>query len=270
MRRKAATRTPRLGTLFINPGGPGASGKGEVASFENKGLEQYDIVGWDPRGVGDSTPVKCYGDAEADAFNNLDISPDTDAERSALIEGAYDLATSCWENSGSLLEHISTIETVRDLDLLRQLVGDKELHYFGYSYGTQIGATYAELYPAEHRAPGAGRGREHHRQRRRHPGDGVRPRARQLRRLVRRAEVRARHVEAGGARHDHRLLRPARRPPPPQRRPDADPEPRPSTGIAALLYGGKQAWPTLLKALTDGIAGKGGAPAACVGLPARP
>ncbi len=149
VRRKAATRTPRLGTLFINPGGPGASGKDEVASFTTAGLEQYDIVGWDPRGVEESTPVKCYSDAEADAFNNLDLSPDDDSERAALVEGAYDLARSCWENSGSLLEHISTIETVRDLDLLRQLVGDKELHFLGYSYGTQIGATYAELYPGK-------------------------------------------------------------------------------------------------------------------------
>jgi pimeloyl-ACP methyl ester carboxylesterase len=148
VRRKAATATPRLGTLFINPGGPGASGKDEVASFATKGLEQYDIVGWDPRGVGDSTPVRCYGDAQADAFNNLDLSPDTETERATLVEGAYDLARSCWENSGSLLEHISTVETVRDLDLLRQLVGDRQLHFFGYSYGTQIGATYAELFPA--------------------------------------------------------------------------------------------------------------------------
>ena len=148
LRRKAATATPKLGTLFINPGGPGASGKDQVATFETQGLEQYDVVGWDPRGVGDSTPVKCYGDAEAEAFNNLDLAPDSDNERSALIEGAYDLGKSCWENSGVLLEHISTVETARDLDLLRQLVGDKELHYLGYSYGTQIGATFAELYPA--------------------------------------------------------------------------------------------------------------------------
>ena len=146
LRRLAATRSPKLGTLFINPGGPGASGTGLVTRFDTDGLERYDVVGWDPRGTGGSTPVRCFGDEEADAYNSLDFSPDTEAERTAMIEAAYDLGTSCWERSGVLLEHISTIETVRDLDLLRQLVGDQRLHFLGYSYGTQIGATYAELF----------------------------------------------------------------------------------------------------------------------------
>ena len=147
LRRKPATKSPRLGTLFVNPGGPGASGKELVDRFESTGLEQYDLVGWDPRGTGDSTPVQCMDAAATDAFNNLDMSPDDEAERAALIQGAHAFGEACWENSGDLLEHISTIETVRDLDLLRQLVGDDELHYLGYSYGTQIGATYAELFP---------------------------------------------------------------------------------------------------------------------------
>lgn len=145
--RKPATRTPRLGTLFVNPGGPGGSGKSLVSSFDDQGLEQYDIVGWDPRGTGDSTPVKCFDAAHTDAMNSLDSSPDTPAERTALIGAAYAFDRSCWENSGVLLEHISTIEVARDLDLLRQLMGDDELHYLGYSYGTRIGATYAELFP---------------------------------------------------------------------------------------------------------------------------
>jgi pimeloyl-ACP methyl ester carboxylesterase len=149
LRKKPATASPRLGTLFVNPGGPGASGTGLVDSFETKGLEQYDIVGWDPRGTGASTPVVCYGADETDAFNNVDLSPDTDAERTALIAATYEFDASCWEHSGVLLEHISTIETVRDLDLLRRLLGDSRLHFFGYSYGTQIGATYAELFPQD-------------------------------------------------------------------------------------------------------------------------
>ncbi|MCA0296741.1 MAG: alpha/beta hydrolase [Actinobacteria bacterium] len=147
LRRKPATKSPKLGTLFINPGGPGGSGKELVPRFESAGLEQYDIVGWDPRGVGDSTPVQCYGSADADAFTKVDGTPDNDAERIALIQATYAFDESCWEHSGTLLEHISTIETVRDLDLLRRLVGDEELHYLGYSYGTQIGAYYAELFP---------------------------------------------------------------------------------------------------------------------------
>ncbi len=146
LRRKPASAQPRLGSLFVNPGGPGASGKDLAARFAADGLEQYDIVGWDPRGTGDSTPVRCLTDAEADVYTSLDSSPETDAERVALIQAQLDFGEACWERNGALLEHISTIETVRDLDLLRRLVGDEELHYLGYSYGTQVGATYAELF----------------------------------------------------------------------------------------------------------------------------
>jgi pimeloyl-ACP methyl ester carboxylesterase len=146
MRMKPATKKPYLGTLFINPGGPGGSGKEEVSSFQTTGLEQYDVVGWDPRGVGDSTAVTCLTDAQADAFLNLDSSPDTDAERVALIKANYEFGKACWERNGDLLNHIGTVETVRDLDLMRQLLGNKKLNFFGYSYGTQIGATYAELF----------------------------------------------------------------------------------------------------------------------------
>ncbi|MFZ1411246.1 MAG: alpha/beta hydrolase [Micropruina sp.] len=147
MARRPASRTPKLGTLFINPGGPGASGKALLGGFAKRGLEQYDIVGWDPRGTGDSTPVRCFGPAETDELNALDASPDNDTEIDAAIMGSYEFGQSCWENSGALLEHISTIDTVRDLDLLRELAGDDTLRYLGYSYGTDIGATYAELFP---------------------------------------------------------------------------------------------------------------------------
>ncbi|MFT4215582.1 MAG: alpha/beta hydrolase [Micropruina sp.] len=145
--RKRATASPKLGTLFVNPGGPGASGRNLVTYFASKGLEQYDIVGWDPRGTNASTPVTCFDDAATDAFNQLDSSPDDAAETEALIAGTYEFAKSCWEHSGELLEHISTIDTARDLDLMRTLVGDSTLSYLGYSYGTQIGAVYADLFP---------------------------------------------------------------------------------------------------------------------------
>ncbi len=145
--RKRATRTPKLGTLFVNPGGPGASGRNLVTYFASKGLEQFDIVGWDPRGTNGSTPVRCFDDASTDAFNQLDSSPDDAAETEALIVGTYGFAKSCWENSGQLLEHISTIDTARDLDLMRALVGDDKLSFLGYSYGTQIGSVYADLFP---------------------------------------------------------------------------------------------------------------------------
>lgn len=145
--RRPASTTPRLGSLFVNPGGPGAPGTGLAAAFARDGLEQYDIVGWDPRGTGNSTPVRCYGTAETERLEALDGSPDDSAERADLVSATYEFGKACWENSGTLLEHISTIETVRDLDLMRQLVGDEKLNFFGYSYGTEIGATYAELFP---------------------------------------------------------------------------------------------------------------------------
>ena len=145
--KKVATKAPKLGTLFVNPGGPGASGRNLVTYFNSKGLEQYDIVGWDPRGTNASTPVKCFNDKQTDAFSALDASPDDAAETDALLIGTAEFAKSCWQNSGRLLQHISTVETVRDLDLMRELVDDRLLSFLGYSYGTQIGAYYADLFP---------------------------------------------------------------------------------------------------------------------------
>ncbi len=90
VRRRPATAEPRLGTLFLNPGGPGSAARWMVDSFDAVGLEQYDLVAWDPRGTGASTPVRCYGDAETDAFNNLDASPDNGDARAQALRGAYD------------------------------------------------------------------------------------------------------------------------------------------------------------------------------------
>jgi pimeloyl-ACP methyl ester carboxylesterase len=146
LRMKPATRSPHLGPLFVNPGGPGASGQDLVDYFDTDGLEQYDIVGWDPRGTGESTPVRCLTDAQADAFVALDASPDDEAERETLIRASYDFGKACWERNGDYLNHIGTVDTVRDLDLLRQLLGAPKLNYLGYSYGTDIGAVYAELF----------------------------------------------------------------------------------------------------------------------------
>ncbi len=147
LRRKPATATPKLGTLFINPGGPGASGMDLISSFPSTGLEAYDIVGWDPRGTGQSTPIRCLSDAETDAFNELDLSPDDPSERAVLLAGVEKFNKGCWQRNGRLLEHVGTADTVRDLDLLRRLLNDPKLNFVGYSYGTQIGAYYAELFP---------------------------------------------------------------------------------------------------------------------------
>ena len=120
---------------------------GYVGYFNAAGLESYDIVGWDPRGVGRSTPVNCFGREDLDRYFSMDSSPDDPGELQARIDEQIEFGQSCLRRSGALLEHISTMETVRDLDLLRYLVGDSKINYFGSSYGTRIGALYAELFP---------------------------------------------------------------------------------------------------------------------------
>ena len=145
--RIRATASPRLGSLFINPGGPGASGLNLLAGFPTQGLEHFDLVSWDPRGVARSTPVRCSSDAVLDRLYAMDASPDDDAEAAALNSAVEGFGRDCLARSGVLLEHISTADTVRDLDLLRGLVGDARLHYLGFSYGTQIGAQYADTFP---------------------------------------------------------------------------------------------------------------------------
>ncbi|WP_375431073.1 alpha/beta hydrolase [uncultured Friedmanniella sp.] len=145
--KRSATAADRLGTLFVNPGGPGGSGRGYVSGFDARGLERYDVVGWDPRGVGGSTPVTCFGAADLDRYFSVDVSPDDAAEQQALRAETYAFGASCLARSGPLLAHISTTSTVGDLDLLRSLVGDPRLNYFGASYGTKIGALYAQLFP---------------------------------------------------------------------------------------------------------------------------
>lgn len=148
LRRVPATKQPRLGAIFVNPGGPGESGADLATDFARQGLEQFDIVGWDPRGTGRSTPVKCASDRELDAFFEVDVSPDDEAERDAVIAASEQFGQACLAHSGRLLEHISTTDTVADLELLRGLVGEEKLNYFGYSYGTAIGSRYADTYPA--------------------------------------------------------------------------------------------------------------------------
>lgn len=148
MKRKAATQEPKLGTIFVNPGGPGGSGKDLVGHFQARGLEQYDIVGWDPRGVGDSTPVQCMQGKELEEnYLSVDNAQETEEGRKAAEEKIKKFTTSCLEKSGPLLQHISTQDTVKDLDLLRHLVGDEKLNFFGFSYGTQVGSYYAEMFP---------------------------------------------------------------------------------------------------------------------------
>lgn len=150
-RLPAARPGARIGSLVVDPGGPGASGvdrvRGATSFVPPAVLERYDIVGLDPRGVGRSDPVRCLSDTETDRFIAMDATPDNSAEAAALDAEARLFAARCQQRAGALLGHVSTRDVARDVDVLRAALGDEKLHYLGESYGTFIGATYAELFP---------------------------------------------------------------------------------------------------------------------------
>lgn len=143
------------GSLFVNPGGPGASGYEFVLDSVDFAVspelrESFDIVGWDPRGVNFSSQVSCAAtDADLDYFffGEPEAEPDTPEWDAELLAESIRFGQECQANTGALLEFVDTLSTVRDLDLLRHLVGDKQLNYLGYSYGTLIGAIYIDTFP---------------------------------------------------------------------------------------------------------------------------
>ena len=141
----------RIGSLVVNPGGPGGSGVlyAAGAGFTDKVSSAYDVVGFDPRGVGTSSPVKCLNDRELDDFLGGDPTPDTKTEELKLAAAAKFLADKCKANGGALLGHVSTIDVAKDMDVLRAALGETKLDYLGKSYGTFLGATYADLFPTK-------------------------------------------------------------------------------------------------------------------------
>ncbi|MFF3391460.1 alpha/beta hydrolase [Streptomyces sp. NPDC002669] len=150
IRAKAANRDKRIGSLIFNFGGPGASGVATLPAFGkdyDKLRARYDLVSFDPRGVGRSAGVQCESDKQLDARYELDGTPDTPAEVKTLVESTRTFADACERNSGSRLPHVGTTEAARDMDLMRQVLGDKKLYYFGISYGTELGGVYAHLFP---------------------------------------------------------------------------------------------------------------------------
>ena len=141
----------RVGSLVVNPGGPGSPGTDYAAAsgqqFRPALTDRFDVVGFDPRGTGDSAPVDCLTDEQLDAFLAADPEPDTDQEVEEFVDDTVELAQGCEERSGDLADHVSTVEAARDMDVLRAALGESTLTYLGASYGTALGATYAELFP---------------------------------------------------------------------------------------------------------------------------
>jgi pimeloyl-ACP methyl ester carboxylesterase len=147
----AESKRQRIGSLVVNPGGPGGSGvdyaRNATGYFGAELLQAFDIVGFDPRGVGRSTPVQCVSDHELDRFVAADPDPDTPAEVRRSDRLIAEFGDGCVEESGRLAAHVSTVEAAHDIDILRAVLGDQKLSYFGASYGTFLGATYAEEFP---------------------------------------------------------------------------------------------------------------------------
>ncbi len=151
-RRVATGPGKRLGSLVVNPGGPGGSGIGYLQAYAGIGYPaavraQYDMVSFDPRGVERSSPVECLTGPAMDKYTQVDQTPDDQAERALLVAAFKEFAAGCRTRSERVLPHVSTVDAARDMDLLRAVLGDEKLTYVGASYGTLLGATYADLFP---------------------------------------------------------------------------------------------------------------------------
>ncbi|MFE1339328.1 alpha/beta hydrolase [Streptomyces sp. NPDC058733] len=140
----------RIGSLIFNFGGPGGSGVTTLPAFgqDYAALRtRFDLVSFDPRGVGRSAPVKCENDQQLDAYFQQDATPDDTAERTTYLTNTRDFNAACEDHSGRVLPHVRTTDAARDMDLMRQVLGDDKLYYFGISYGTELGGVYAHLFP---------------------------------------------------------------------------------------------------------------------------
>ncbi|MFH9061649.1 alpha/beta hydrolase [Streptomyces coeruleorubidus] len=151
-RKKATGPGERLGSLLVNPGGPGGSAIGYVQAYAGIGYPaevraRYDMVAVDPRGVAGSEPVECLDGPEMDTYTQTDTTPDDAKETDGLVEAYRTFAEGCGADSPRLLRHVSTVEAARDMDIVRAALGDEKLNYVGASYGTFLGATYAGLFP---------------------------------------------------------------------------------------------------------------------------
>lgn len=150
LRLKATNQRRKLGSLVINPGGPGASGVNYAYNaeyiFGPSLLAKYDIVGFDPRGVGDSDPIRCLTNSQTDTSFAADSKPDNQKELNELIKQMREYVARCESRTQNIL-HYSTADSARDMDLLRSALGEKKLNYLGVSYGTYLGTLYTDFFP---------------------------------------------------------------------------------------------------------------------------
>ncbi|HJD83047.1 alpha/beta hydrolase [Kitasatospora aureofaciens] len=148
----AGSGDPRVGSLLLNPGGPGGSAieylEAVARTYDRAVRARYDLVGLDPRGVGRSNPVSCLSGDRMDAFTSADLAPGDQRAIDALVAADKEFAEGCRRQAGPVLGHLSTVEAARDMDVLRALLGDERLNFVGKSYGTFLGATYAGLFPS--------------------------------------------------------------------------------------------------------------------------
>ncbi|NMM30112.1 MAG: alpha/beta hydrolase [Cellulomonas sp.] len=152
LERQRATGGTAVGSLLINPGGPGASGVDALKSvalerISKDVLAKYDVVGFDPRGVSRSARVTCTDGKALDSIVSADPDYTTPAGIDAVEQTYAAFGAACLAKTGDLLGHVDTVSAAKDMDVLRAALGDEKLTYLGYSYGTQLGATYAALFP---------------------------------------------------------------------------------------------------------------------------
>src|SRR3712207_1384776 len=156
VRARWAQQADRIGSLVINPGGPGASGAdaavGSALILPEDVLRRFDVVGFDPRGVAGSTPVECIPPGLKDRIVAGEPRPSTPEQIEEAFALQQEVADGCAERYPDSLGTFNTVDTARDMDLLRESLGDEQLTYLGYSYGTTLGSTYAELFPDRVRA----------------------------------------------------------------------------------------------------------------------
>ncbi|HEY7432431.1 MAG TPA: alpha/beta hydrolase [Streptosporangiaceae bacterium] len=159
LRLPASEPGKRIGSLFVNFGGPGGPDITDLVNradtvFGSAIRQRFDLVTWDPRGVEYSTPVNCFGSQAASNayYNSLPVFPYPQPREPAFFQLSAQLGKDCQRRAGGLLPHISTADSARDLDMIRRDLGESKLSYLGFSYGTVLGATYANLFPGRVRA----------------------------------------------------------------------------------------------------------------------